>query len=129
MTIAWVTVGATVPAEYVSVDGRPVVERQARRLCISVARADVATADQSLTSGLAAEPGGVIVYRHVDDVTATLERLVLLGARQLEAVTERCPGFVRASVVDRTATSWALCTTATTSISWPIAGSVVGDPP
>jgi hypothetical protein len=33
-------------------------------------------------------------------VTAALERLVLLGARQLEAVTERGPGFVTASVVD-----------------------------
>jgi predicted enzyme related to lactoylglutathione lyase len=50
--------------------------------------------------GLAAEPGGVVVYWHVDDVTATLERLVLLGARQLEAVAERGPGFVTASVVD-----------------------------
>src|SRR5216683_2493967 len=50
--------------------------------------------------GLAAEPGGVVVYWHVDDVSATLERLVLLGARQLEAVTERGPGFVTASVVD-----------------------------
>jgi len=50
--------------------------------------------------GLAAGPGGVVVCWHVDDVTATLERLVLLGARQLEAVTERGPGFVTASVVD-----------------------------
>ena len=48
----------------------------------------------------AAGPGGVVVYWHIDDVTATLERLVLLGARQLEAVTERGPGFVTASVVD-----------------------------
>src|SRR5258708_37643767 len=39
----------------VSAGGRPVVERQARRLCISVARADAATADQSLTSGSMAE--------------------------------------------------------------------------
>ncbi len=42
----------------------------------------------------------MVVYWHVDDVTAALERLVLLGARQLEAVTERGPGFVTASVVD-----------------------------
>ena len=49
---------------------------------------------------LAAEPGGVVIYWHVDDVAATLDRLVPLGARQLEAVTERGPGFVTASVAD-----------------------------
>jgi predicted enzyme related to lactoylglutathione lyase len=41
---------------------------------------------------LAAEPGGVVIYWHVDDVAATLDRLVSLGARQLEAVTGRGPG-------------------------------------
>ena len=50
--------------------------------------------------GLAAEPGGVVVYWHVDDVAATLGRLVSLGAKQLEALTERGPGFVTASVVE-----------------------------
>jgi predicted enzyme related to lactoylglutathione lyase len=50
--------------------------------------------------GLAAEPGGVVVYWHVDDVAAALDRLVSLGARQLEAVTEHGPGFVTASVID-----------------------------
>jgi catechol 2,3-dioxygenase-like lactoylglutathione lyase family enzyme len=49
---------------------------------------------------LAAEPGGVVIYWHVDDGAATLDRLVSLGARQLEAVTERGPGFVTASVAD-----------------------------
>jgi hypothetical protein len=48
---------------------------------------------------LAAEPG-VFVHWHVDDVAATLDRLVSLGARRLESVTERGPGFVTASVVD-----------------------------
>ena len=42
----------------------------------------------------------MVVYRHVDDVAAALDRLVSLGAKQLEAVTERGPGFVTASVVD-----------------------------
>jgi predicted enzyme related to lactoylglutathione lyase len=51
-------------------------------------------------SELAAGPGGAVVYRHVDDVAATLDRLVSLGARQLEALTERGPGFVTASIVD-----------------------------
>jgi len=50
--------------------------------------------------GLAADPGGVIVYWHVDDVAAALERLLSLGAERLEGVTERGPGFVTASVVD-----------------------------
>lgn len=51
-------------------------------------------------AGLAAGPGGSIAYWHVDDVAATLDRTVSLGAEQLEAVTERGPGFVTASVVD-----------------------------
>jgi predicted enzyme related to lactoylglutathione lyase len=50
--------------------------------------------------GLAAGPGGVVVHWYVDDVAVTLDRLVSLGAKQLEAVTERGPGFVTASVVD-----------------------------
>ena len=49
---------------------------------------------------LSAGTGGAIVYWHVDDVAATLDRLVSLGATQLESVTERGPGFVTASVVD-----------------------------
>jgi len=48
----------------------------------------------------AAEPGGVVVFWHVDDVAAALERLVSLGAKQLQPVTEQGPGFVTASVVD-----------------------------
>jgi predicted enzyme related to lactoylglutathione lyase len=51
-------------------------------------------------AGLAAGPGGGIAYWHVDDVVATLDRLVSTGAKQLEAPTERGPGFVTASVVD-----------------------------
>ena len=51
-------------------------------------------------SELAAGPGGAVVYWHVDDVAATLDRLVPLGARQLEALTERGPGFVTASIAD-----------------------------
>jgi predicted enzyme related to lactoylglutathione lyase len=50
--------------------------------------------------GLAAEPGGALAYWHVDDVEAALERLVSLGATQLEGATERGPGFATASVVD-----------------------------
>jgi predicted enzyme related to lactoylglutathione lyase len=50
-----------------------------------------------------ARPGtasGAIVYWHVDDVQASFERLVALGATVHEAPVERGPGFVTASVVD-----------------------------
>ena len=49
---------------------------------------------------LAVGPGGAVVYWCVDDVAASLDRLVSLGAKQLQALTERGPGFVTASVID-----------------------------
>ncbi|ULL15991.1 VOC family protein [Paenibacillus sp. H1-7] len=51
-------------------------------------------------AGSAASPGGAIVYWHVDDLAATYERLLSLGAKPYEAPTERGVGFVTASVVD-----------------------------
>jgi predicted enzyme related to lactoylglutathione lyase len=49
----------------------------------------------------AAEPGGAILYWHVDDVAAAFERLLSRGAREYEPVTRRGDaGFVTASVVD-----------------------------
>lgn len=51
-------------------------------------------------AGTAAGPAGAIVYWHVDDVTATLEKLVSMGAKEYEPPTERGPGFVTAAVVD-----------------------------
>jgi len=51
--------------------------------------------------GSATGPGGAILYWHVDDVAATLERLVSMGAREYEPLTRRGEaGFVTASVVD-----------------------------
>lgn len=50
--------------------------------------------------GRPAQPGGVMTYWHVDDVQASLDRLVALGATEYEGVVERGPGFVTASVVD-----------------------------
>lgn len=46
------------------------------------------------------KPAGVIAYWHVDDLSATVERLLSLGATLHEEPTERGPGFVTASVVD-----------------------------
>ncbi|NKY58220.1 VOC family protein [Nocardia flavorosea] len=45
-------------------------------------------------------PGGAIVYWHVDDLQATYDRLLELGATEYDPITTRGPGFVTASVVD-----------------------------
>ena len=45
-------------------------------------------------------PAGALMYWHVDDVNATFERLLAMGAKQLEAPRERGEGFTTASVVD-----------------------------
>jgi predicted enzyme related to lactoylglutathione lyase len=45
-------------------------------------------------------PGGALAYWAVDDVRATHERLLALGATTYDPPTERGPGFVTASVVD-----------------------------
>lgn len=46
------------------------------------------------------EPGGAVIYWHVDDVNAVFDKLVAHGATVHEKVVERGPGFVTASVVD-----------------------------
>ncbi len=45
-------------------------------------------------------PGGAIVYWHVDDVKATVEKLISLGAKEYEGIKDRSGGFVTASVID-----------------------------
>jgi len=51
-------------------------------------------------AGEAHSPAGAVVYWHVDDVRATLEKLLSLGAKEHQALTDRGEGFVTASVVD-----------------------------
>jgi predicted enzyme related to lactoylglutathione lyase len=51
-------------------------------------------------AGTATGPAGAVVYWHVDDVTAALEKLLSMGAKEHEALRERGEGFVTASVVD-----------------------------
>jgi predicted enzyme related to lactoylglutathione lyase len=46
------------------------------------------------------QAGGAVIYWHVDDVQASFERLLSMGATVHEAPVERGPGFVTASVVD-----------------------------
>ncbi|SNR79699.1 VOC family protein [Actinomadura mexicana] len=52
--------------------------------------------------GPPAGPGGAIMFWHVDDLEAAVERLLGMGARLHEKITERGEGtgFVTASVVD-----------------------------
>jgi predicted enzyme related to lactoylglutathione lyase len=50
--------------------------------------------------GSAAGPAGAVVFWHVDDVTATLEKLLAMGANEHEAPTDRGEGFITASVID-----------------------------
>ena len=46
------------------------------------------------------KPAGQVMYWAVDDVQATLDRLLALGATEHQPVIERGEGFVTASVVD-----------------------------
>lgn len=49
----------------------------------------------------AAIPGGALTHWHVDDLAATIERLLSLGATEWEPITPHGDsGFVTASVVD-----------------------------
>lgn len=46
-------------------------------------------------------PGGAVLYWHVDDAAATLEKLLSMGAKQYQELTRWGEaGFVTASVVD-----------------------------
>lgn len=48
----------------------------------------------------AVSPAGAVVYWHVDDVPATLEKLLSMGAKEYQAPTDRGAGFIIAAVVD-----------------------------
>ena len=49
----------------------------------------------------AAGPGGAIMYWHVDDLAATVQRLLSMGATEYQPITPRGDsGFVTAAVVD-----------------------------
>lgn len=50
--------------------------------------------------GPGGEPGGAVLFWHVDEVEATLDRLLTMGAKEYEPLTVRGAGFVTASVVD-----------------------------
>jgi predicted enzyme related to lactoylglutathione lyase len=60
--------------------------------------------------GASDETGGTVVYWHVDDIEAMLEKLKAMGAKEYEPLTPREEGFVTASVITRSETFSALCT-------------------
>ena len=64
--------------------------------------------------GEATGPGGAIMYWHVEDVAATFEKLLAMGATEYQPITPREEGFVTAAVVDPFGNVLALCTTRTT---------------
>ena len=51
-------------------------------------------------AGAASGPAGAVVYWHVDDLPATLEKLLSMGAQAQDAPTDRGEGFITASVID-----------------------------
>jgi predicted enzyme related to lactoylglutathione lyase len=54
-------------------------------------------------AGAAKSPAGAIAYWHVDDLKATLDKLITMGAEQYQPITDHSNGsgrFVTASVVD-----------------------------
>jgi predicted enzyme related to lactoylglutathione lyase len=51
--------------------------------------------------GSAPGPGGAVVYWHVDDIAATFEKLLSMGAKEYQPITPRGEkGFVTAAVAD-----------------------------
>jgi predicted enzyme related to lactoylglutathione lyase len=50
--------------------------------------------------GAAGGPGGAVTHWHVDDVPATFDRLLSMGAKEYQPITPREAGWVTASVVD-----------------------------
>ncbi len=51
-------------------------------------------------AGAVPGPGGVVMYWHVDDIEATFQRLLSMGAKEYQPLTPRESGFVTASVLD-----------------------------
>ena len=45
-------------------------------------------------------PGGAIVYWHVDDIDAALNRVKAMGATEYDPITHREAGFITAAVMD-----------------------------
>ena len=46
------------------------------------------------------KPTGAVVFWHVDNLQVTLDRLLLIGAKEFAPITDRSEGFITASVFD-----------------------------
>ncbi|WP_028920906.1 VOC family protein [Pseudonocardia acaciae] len=53
-------------------------------------------------AGAAGTPGGAVMHWHVDDLNATVDKLLAMGATEYQPITEHADGsgFITASVVD-----------------------------
>lgn len=45
-------------------------------------------------------PSGAVAFWHVDDLQLTLDRLISMGAKEYQPITDRTDGFKTAAVVD-----------------------------
>jgi predicted enzyme related to lactoylglutathione lyase len=50
--------------------------------------------------GASLDTGGTVVYWHVDDIKAVLEKVRSMGAKEYEPMIAREAGFITASVID-----------------------------
>jgi predicted enzyme related to lactoylglutathione lyase len=50
--------------------------------------------------GTADDPGGAVLYWHVDNIEAAVEKLKSMGAKEYQPITPREAGFITAAVVD-----------------------------
>lgn len=50
--------------------------------------------------GSQSHPGGAVIFWHVDDLKASFERLISMGAKEYQPITDRTEGFVTAAVID-----------------------------
>lgn len=81
-------------------DGRPAyIEFRIGDLQQELGFIDRRFAPSSMAAGTAG-PAGAVIHWHVDDLEATVARLIDLGATPFIPVTEHGPGFVTASVID-----------------------------
>lgn len=83
---------------------RPGPERRPAyvEFCIGDSQDELGIIDRRFApAGAATEPGGGIMHWHVDDLAATVDRLLSMGAKEYQPITPHGDtGFVTASVVD-----------------------------
>jgi predicted enzyme related to lactoylglutathione lyase len=51
-------------------------------------------------TGYNSHPAGAIIFWHVDNIKTTLEKLISMGAKEYQPITDRSAGFVTAAVID-----------------------------